>query len=88
MKKRIYLDNAATTAMNPAVLAAMVPYYSDIYGNASSLHSYGTRAKEALDSARSVLANCLGALPEEMIFTSSGTESNNLALKVSDPGGS
>lgn len=81
MKTRIYFDNAATTAIDQRVLEAMLPLYSDYYGNASSLHSFGTHASELLESARSKMAGYLGAITDEIIFTSSGTESNNLALK-------
>jgi cysteine desulfurase len=81
MKQRIYLDNAATTQVDERVLLAMLPYYSEEYGNASSLHSYGTHAKEVLDRSRRKIATLIGAEPEEIVFTSGGTESNNLALK-------
>jgi cysteine desulfurase len=79
--KRIYLDNAATTSLRNGVLEAMAPYFSDKFGNASSLHSFGQEAKEALDESRVVIAKKLNAKPDEIIFTSGGTESNNLALK-------
>ena len=81
MKRPIYFDNAATTAIDKRVLDAMLPYCFDLYGNASSLHSFGTRAKELLDSSRSKMAEFIGATADEIVFTSSGTESNNLALK-------
>jgi cysteine desulfurase len=79
----IYLDNAATTRTDPAVVEAMLPYFTDIYAVASSQfsHTPGILAKEALDRARETVAAKLGALPEEIVFTSGGTESNNLALK-------
>lgn len=79
--KRIYLDNAATTPVRTEVLHAMKPYFSREFGNASSLHSSGLRAKQALNHARAVIAKKLNASPEEIIFTSGGTESNNFALK-------
>lgn len=79
--KRVYLDNAATTPVAKEVLEAMMPYHSGKYGNASSLHAYGREAKEALEDARGRIAKKLNAVPEELIFTSGGTESNNLALK-------
>jgi cysteine desulfurase len=81
MKFRFYFDNAATTPIDPRVLESMLPYFSEIYGNASSMHSFGTKAKSALSYARSVLAECIHAQPGEILFTSSGTEANNLALK-------
>jgi cysteine desulfurase len=81
MKKRIYFDNAATTALDPRVLDAMMPFFNGSYGNASSMHSFGAIAKVSLLNARKTLADCIHAQPEEMIFTSSGTEANNLALK-------
>jgi cysteine desulfurase len=81
MKKRIYLDNAATTRVDDRVVAAMLPYFTETYGNASSLHTLGTVAKETLDQAREQLASCIGASPGEIVFTSGGTESNNFALK-------
>lgn len=81
MKKRIYLDNAATTRIDPRVLEAMIPYFTECYGNASSMHDFGTKAKVALHNSRKTIAESIHALPEEIIFTSSGTEANNLALK-------
>jgi cysteine desulfurase len=79
--KRIYLDNAATTPASPEVLEAMLPYFSEFFGNPSSIHSYGQEAKEAVEKARDQLAALLGAHSEEIIFTSGGTESDNTALK-------
>jgi len=81
MNKKIYLDNAATTQVDERVVLSMLPCYSEEYGNASSLHSYGTRAKEIMDKSRRKLASFIGAEPDEIVFTSGGTESNNLALK-------
>lgn len=81
MRQRIYLDNAATTCIDKRVLETMLPYFSDIYGNASSLHTLGTEAKEILDRSRSQIASCIGAQPDEIIFTSGGTEANNFAVK-------
>ena len=79
--KRIYMDHSATTPVAAQVLQAMMPYLSDKFGNASSLHSFGLEAKEALEESREKVAKLLGAMPEEIIFTSGGTESDNLALK-------
>lgn len=79
--RRVYLDNAATTPLDPRVLAAMLPYLQAQFGNASSMHVVGREARAALDHARATLAQCIGAAPEEIIFTASGTEANNLALK-------
>ena len=81
VKNRIYLDNAATTCVDERVVTAMLPFFSQGYGNASSLHHYGTSAKEALENSRATIANCIGADRSELYFTSSGTESNNWALK-------
>jgi cysteine desulfurase len=81
MKQKIYFDNAATTQVDERVVLSMLPFHSEEYGNASSLHSYGTHAKEILDRSRRKLASFIGAEPDEIVFTSGGTESNNLALK-------
>ena len=77
----IYLDHAATTPVAPAVLAAMLPYFTEFYGNPSSLHGPGRRASVALQQARRTIAEWLGARPGEIIFTSGGTESDNSALR-------
>jgi cysteine desulfurase len=79
--KRIYMDHSATTPQDPLVLQAMLPYLAEKFGNASSLHSFGLEAKEALEDSREKVAKLLGADPEEIVFTSGGTESDNLALK-------
>ena len=76
----IYADNAATTRLSDAAVAAMGPYFQEIYGNPSSLHSIGQRAAEALDDARSRIAACLGAQKQEIYFTSGGSEADNQAL--------
>jgi len=81
MNHRIYLDNAATTCLDERVLQAMLPFFSTNYGNASSFHHFGTQAKEELEKSREIIASCMGADPKEIYFTSSGTESNNWALK-------
>lgn len=76
----IYLDNAATTKMTPEAKAAMEPYFDDVYGNASSLYSFGQVAKERLEAARKVVADCFGADAGEIYFTSGGSESDNWAI--------
>ena len=79
--RKVYLDNAATTPILPEVLEAMLPYLKDAYGNPQSLHGWGDDAREAIEDARGRVAALIGAQPEEIIFTSSGTEANNLAIK-------
>jgi cysteine desulfurase len=81
MKKQIYLDNAATTPVDSEVLKAMLPYLKEKFGNPSSIHSLGQEAKEAMENARKQVASVINASPEEIIFTSGGTEADNLALK-------
>ncbi len=78
---KIYMDHASTTPVDPEVVKAMLPYFTDKFGNASSIHSFGREAKKALDDSRRIVANALNANPDEIIFTSSGTESDNLAIK-------
>ena len=78
---RIYLDYAATTPTHPEVLKAMLPYFTDIFGNPSSIYYCGQEAKGAVEEARAKVAECLGAQVEEIIFTSGGTEADNFALK-------
>jgi cysteine desulfurase len=78
---RIYLDHAATTPVDPRVVEAMLPYLTEKFGNASSLHQYGREAGEALEDARETIAGKINAKPEEIIFTSGGSESDNLAVK-------
>lgn len=80
-KRKVYLDHAASTPVAPKVLEAMRPYFCEKFGNASSLHNYGQDAKEALNESRRVLAESIGAEPGEIIFTGSGTEANNFAIK-------
>lgn len=77
----VYFDNAATTAMSPAALDAMIPALKDVYANASSLHTPGQMAKEKLEKAREEIASCIGAEPREIIFTSGGSESDNQAIR-------
>ena len=76
----IYLDNAATTKMSPAAVAAMMPYFTSVYGNPSGLHSHGQTAAEALADARSRIAAVIGAQPREIYFTSGGSEADNQAI--------
>jgi len=79
--KRIYMDHSATTPVDPLVVDAMLPYFTESFGNSSSLHSFGQEAAEALYVARSQVADSIGAKAEEIIFTSGGTESDNIALQ-------
>lgn len=79
--KRIYLDNNASTKIDPEVLEAMRPYFNEYYGNASSIHVWGQEAKNALDKARQQVAKLIGAEVEEIVFTSGGTESDNWAIR-------
>lgn len=78
---RIYMDNAATTRVSKPVLEAMLPYLTEVYGNPSSIHSFGRDARKALDRAREQVANALGADPQEIYFTGCGTESDNWAIR-------
>jgi cysteine desulfurase len=79
--KRIYMDYAATTPVHPEVVKAMLPYFSEIFGNPSSIHSYGLEARNGVEEARGKVAGFIGARPEELVFTSGGTESDNFAVK-------
>jgi cysteine desulfurase len=78
---KVYMDNAATTALSSEVLNAMMPYLTDIYGNASSVHSFGQDAKKGVDKAREQVAQAINAAFDEIIFTGSGTEADNIAIK-------
>ena len=79
--KRIYMDHAATTRTDKEVVEAMLPCFTEIFGNASSLHAFGRAAKEVLEKSRETIAKSIGARAEEIIFTSGGTESDNMAIK-------
>lgn len=87
MAKTIYVDNAATTAMSDTAIAAMARYYKEVYGNPSSLHTVGQIAKEALVRARAEIAACIGAKPNEIYFTSGGSEADNQAIRSAAYGG-
>ena len=79
--KRIYLDYASTTPVHPKVVEVMLPYLKESFGNPSSIHAYGLEAKRAIEKARDPVASLIGARAEEIIFTSGGTEADNLAIK-------
>ncbi|MBU4133728.1 IscS subfamily cysteine desulfurase, partial [bacterium] len=79
--KKIYLDHNATTPVHPEVLDAMMPFYKDIFGNASSIHGFGREARRAVEGARETVAAFIGSDPDEIIFTSGGTESDNTAIR-------
>ncbi|MBI4013644.1 MAG: cysteine desulfurase NifS [Candidatus Rokubacteria bacterium] len=79
--RRVYLDHNASTPVHPEVLAAMLPYFSEQYGNPSSIHGFGREARDAVEGAREEIAGFLGVAKEEFVFTSGGTESDNLAIK-------
>lgn len=80
--ERIYLDYAATTPTHPEVVKAMLPYFTEVFGNPSGIYSYGQEAKGAIEEARVKVANLIGAQGEEIVFTSGGTEADNFALKA------
>ncbi|MBI2853367.1 MAG: cysteine desulfurase NifS [Chloroflexi bacterium] len=81
MKRTIYLDHAATTPVHPKVLEAMIPYFSERFGNPSTIYTLGQDARRGVDEARETVAGILGCKPREVIFTSGGTESDNTAIK-------
>ena len=76
----IYFDNAASTAVHPEVVKEMIPYFDTQYGNPSSIHQFGRKAKNAIQKARKQVSALIGAEPDEILFTSGGTESNNTIL--------
>ena len=81
MLRRVYLDNSATTPVEPSVLDAMMPYLTDTFGNASSIHYFGQAARAEVDRARHKVAALINSRPNEVVFTSGGTEANNLAIR-------
>ena len=81
MTRRVYLDHNASTPVHPEVLAEMLPYFSELYGNASSIHAFGRAAREGMDLARERVARFLKVTPGEVVFTSGGTESDNFGIK-------
>jgi cysteine desulfurase len=81
MTRRVYLDHNASTPVHPEVVAEMLPYFSDVYGNPSSVHGFGRDARTAVDAARERVAGFLRVRPDEIVFTSGGTESDNFGLK-------
>lgn len=81
MFRRVYLDNSATTPVDPRVVEAMMPFLTESFGNASSIHCFGQEARTTVDTARQSVARLINARPNEVIFTSGGTESNNLAIR-------
>ena len=82
MNKRIYLDNAATTKTRPEVVEAMLPYFTQYYGNPSSVYDFSEPVKEALAQAREIIAGSIGAKAREVYFTGGGSESDNWAIKA------
>ncbi|HIE28592.1 TPA: aminotransferase class V-fold PLP-dependent enzyme, partial [Candidatus Poribacteria bacterium] len=79
--RKIYLDHVATTPTRPEVVEAMLPYFREMFGNPQSLHDFGKQAASAVEEARGKVAGLIGAKESEIIFTSSGTEADNFALK-------
>ena len=82
MSKLIYLDNAATTKTAPEVLEAMIPYFTEYYGNPSSVYSFAAQNKDVITTQREIIADTLGAQPNEIYFTAGGSEADNWALKA------
>ena len=81
MSRRVYLDHNASTPVHPEVLAAMLPFYGEVYGNPSSVHAFGRAAREAVDDARARIGRFLAVRPDDIVFTSGGTESDNFGVK-------
>lgn len=81
VQRTIYLDHSASTPVDPRVVQAMLPYFSEVYGNSSSSHSFGRKAEKAIEDARETIAKLFNCQPSEVIFTSGGTESDNLAIR-------
>lgn len=80
-RRSIYLDHSASTPTDPRVVEAMLPYFTEVYGNPSSAHSYGRKAEKAIEDARAIIARVLHCKPSEVVFTSGGSESDNLAVR-------
>src|SRR5215211_2031806 len=80
-RRSVYLDHSATTPADPRVVEAMLPYFTEVYGNASSVHSFGRNAEQAIEDARDAMARVLNCKASEIVFTSGGTESDNLAIR-------
>ena len=78
---RVYMDNGATTRVTEPVMAAMQPYFCEIFGNPSSVHGFGRQARKAVEAARAQVANAIGAQPREIYFTGCGTEADNWAIR-------
>src|SRR5204863_10034602 len=81
MSRRVYLDHNASTPVHPEVLAELLPFFAEIYGNPSSIHAFGREAREGVDQAPERIARFLQVSPPEIVFTSGGTESDNLGVK-------
>src|SRR5258707_3683725 len=81
MNRQVYLDHNASTPVHPEVVEAMLPYFSERFGNASSVHGFGREAREGLETAREQIAGFLRVSKDEIVFTSGGTESDNLGIK-------
>jgi len=81
LRRSVYLDYSASTPTDPRVVEAMLPYFTERYGNASSIHSFGRRAEQAVEDARETVARILNCRPSEIVFTSGGSESDNLAIR-------